>query len=389
MFRMAVGHSDDIDPAAAIGEALRQCGEALAGDPARAGLLFCTYDTDVAPLVAAIRGSHPGVQLAGSTSAGEMSSVLGFQEDSVALALFASDAVDITAGFGEGVSSDPAAAAVSALEHALAGTTKPPRLCIAVPCITGDDPTDTLRELQTRLGADVPVLGGGSAPRTPAGAPRIARQFCNDRVLEDAAVVLLFSGPLSFSFGVDTGWRPIGNRGRVTVAVGNVIHTIDDEPALAFYQRYLGEGGMPTPANPLAVYEGAGDDFYLRVPFASDSDAGTVVVTGGIPADVEVRLTVAVTDEIFAGTRSAVEKARSSFPGPAGPAAALVFSCAIRKLVLGTRTGREVDIARTELGADVPISGFYCFGEIAPIASGATRFHNETVVAVLLGESPA
>ncbi|HEY7282756.1 MAG TPA: FIST N-terminal domain-containing protein [Actinomycetota bacterium] len=387
MFRMAVGHSGDIDPVVAIGEALGRCERELGGDRARAGLLFCTYDTDVQPLVAAVRAAHPDIQLAGSTSAGEMTSVLGFQEDSVALALFASDTIEITAGFGEGVSAGPAAAARAALDRALAGTTQPPRLCIAVPCITGDDPTDTLRELQGALGPDVPVLGGGSAPRTPPDEPRVARQFCNDSVLEDAAVVLLFSGPLSFSFGVDTGWRPIGARGRVTESVGNVIRTIDDEPALAFYQRYLGEGGRPTPANPLAVYEGAGDDFYLRVPLASDVDAGTVVVTGGIPNGVEVRLTVAVTDEIFAGTKSAIDKARAGFPGPAGPAAALVFSCAIRKLVLGTRTGREVDIARTELGEDVPISGFYCFGEIAPIAPGATRFHNETVVAVLIGES--
>jgi hypothetical protein len=385
---MAVGHSDDIDPAAAIGEALRQCREGLAGDRARAGLLFCTYDTDVEPLVAAVREAYPGIQLAGSTAAGEMSSVLGFQEDSVVLAVFASDAIDITAGFGEGVSLDPAAAAGAALEGALAGTALQPRLCIAVPCITGDDPSDILRELQADLGSEVPVLGGGSAPRTVPDAPRIARQFCNDRVLEDAAVVLLFSGPLSFSFGVDTGWRPIGNRGRVTGSAGNVIKTIDDEPALAFYQRYLGEGGKPTPANPLAVYESAGEDFYLRVPMASDEDAGTVIVTGGIPIDVDVRLTVGVTDEIFAGTRSAIEKARATFPGPDGPAGALVFSCAIRKLVLGTRTGREIDIARSALGEDVPISGFYCFGEIAPIEAGATRFHNETVVAVLLGESP-
>jgi hypothetical protein len=38
------------------------------------------------------------------------------------------------------------------------------------------------------------------------------------------------------------------------------------------------------------------------------------------------------------------------------------------------------------LGPDVPFAGFYCFGEIAPVASvDETRFHNETIVAVLLG----
>ena len=55
--------------------------------------------------------------------------------------------------------------------------------------------------------------------------------------------------------------------------------------------------------------------------------------------------------------------------------------------MLGTRTGLELDITREELGVDLPISGLYCYGEIGPGRSGSTRFHNETIVAVLLGES--
>ncbi|HXJ62410.1 MAG TPA: FIST N-terminal domain-containing protein [Actinomycetota bacterium] len=386
---MAVGHSDDIDPDAAVDEVVRQCESALDGATPRAGLLFCSYESDAEPYLRAVRAAYPDIELAGSTSSAEMSSVLGFQEDSVALALFASDSVDMTAGCATGVEESPAAAARSAVEDAKRKTEQEPRLCIAVPSVSGDDPTVLLRELQAALGDEVPVIGGGSAPRTGAGQPRVARQFCGDRVLEDAAAVLLFSGPLTFSFGVDTGWRPLGSRGRVTAAHGNVVLEIDGEPALAFYQRYLGEGGTPTAANPLAVYEGPEDAYYLRVPFASDVERGAVILTGGIPHDAEVQLTVAVTDEIFAGAQRAVRTAFDAFPQGSPPDAALVFSCAIRKLVLGTRTGTELDIMRAELGDGVPVAGFYCFGEIAPIEGGRTRFHNETFVALLLGETRA
>jgi hypothetical protein len=82
-----------------------------------------------------------------------------------------------------------------------------------------------------------------------------------------------------------------------------------------------------------------------------------------------------------------VQKAVKAYPEASSPQAALIFSCAIRKLVLGTRSGVEVDIARNELGAGMPICGFYCYGEIAPLESGSTRFHNETIVAVMLGEA--
>jgi hypothetical protein len=383
---MAVGHSDDIDVVDAVSSVVDQCAQSLAGLPPTAGLLFCTYDIDLPPLIRGVRDAFPDIELVGTTAAGEMSSVLGFQEDSVMLALFASDSIDITAGSASGVMGSPGDAARRAVDQARGKTELQPRLCIAVPCITGDDPTILLRELHRALGDDVPVIGGGSAPRTAPGEPLVARQFHDDQILEDAASVLLFSGPLSYSFGIDTGWQPIGSKGTVTESAGNIILGIDDEPALSFYQRYLGPEGKPTPANPLAVFEDDGDDFYLRVPFTADA-AGAIRLTGGVPADSAVQLTVAATDEIFAGTRSAVRRAVERFPEGSAPEAALVFSCAIRKLVLGTRTGTELDIARSELGDAVPVGGFYCFGEIAPIESGATRFHNETIVALLLGEA--
>ena len=45
---------------------------------------------------------------------------------------------------------------------------------------------------------------------------------------------------------------------------------------------------------------------------------------------------------------------------------------------------------REILGDAVPIGGFYCQGEIAPLASAdLTRFHNATMVSVLLGATSA
>src|SRR4029450_9002372 len=104
MFRMAVGHSDDIDPDVAVEAVVAQCNRALAGERPRAGLLFLNYDTDPAPLIAGVRKAYPDAEIIGTTSVGEMSSILGFQEDSVTLALFASDSVDVTAGLATDVS---------------------------------------------------------------------------------------------------------------------------------------------------------------------------------------------------------------------------------------------------------------------------------------------
>jgi hypothetical protein len=384
---MSVGHSDDVDADAAVEAVVEQCLAGLEGDDPKAGLLFSTYDTDPAAVASGVLQAFQDIELVGSTSGGEMSSVLGYQEDSVTLALFASDTVDITAGLGTGLSADPPAAARKAVQQARGKTDMEPRLCITMPSVGGYDPPLFLRDLGRELGKGVAVLGGGAAPRSNLEQSISAKQFYGADVFQDSVPVLLFSGPLEYSFGVDTGWRSVGRPGRVTRTseAGLVVDEIDDEPAVAFYERYLGAGATPTRANPLAVFEEDSDDFYLRVPVAVDQATGAIRIQGGLPLGATVQLTVAVTDEIFEGTKSAISKAIRAYPEGSEPEAALLFSCAIRKLRLGTRTGTELAITRGELGDNIPVCGFYSFGEIAPLASGQTRFHNETIVAVLLG----
>jgi hypothetical protein len=385
MFRMAVGHSDDVDAEAAAEEVLEQCERALEGATPIAGLLLSAWETDHAALLSAVRKRHPGVELIGSSSAGEMTSVLGFQEDSVALALFASDAVEITAGVGLGVGADPEGAARRAVEQARTATTKEPRLCITMPSVGASDPAGVLGHLQRALGPGVAILGGGSAARATRTGLNDGFVFCNDEIVQDAVPVLLFSGALTFSYGIGIGWRPVGPTGIVSSASEGAVHRIDDDAAMRFYERYLGPGARPAFANPLAVFEAGSERFYLRAPIAHDA-SGSIGFTGSVPEQSTVRLTVATTDEVFEGTRSALATALQTFPEGSSPEAALVFSCAIRKLFLGTRTGTELKIAREVAGSDLPICGFYCFGEIAPLEDpGSPRFHNETIVAVLLG----
>jgi hypothetical protein len=387
MFRMAVGHSDDIDADIAARIIVDQCLETLGGVAPKAGLLFSAWETDHEAVLRCIQQRLPGIELIGSTSSGEISSEMGYQEDSITLALFASDDVDITGGMAGDLWDDVPAAAHSAVEQARAKTEKEPRLCIITPS-AGGDMRALLDSLREELGPDVPVIGGGAAPRSNRHPTRESWQFFGNHAVRDAVPVLLFSGPLTYSFGTDAGWRPIGPRGRVTDVSGGVVRQIDGKPALSFYERYLGEGFQPAFATPLAVFDAGSERFYLRAPVHHDPDTGAVTVSGDVQEGAEVQLTTAATDEIFDGARSALTQAIDQFPGTGKPEAALIFSCAIRKYLLGTRTGTEYDIAQEMLGIGVPVCGFYSFGEIAPLDEGGeTRYHNETMVALLLGTS--
>ena len=67
------------------------------------------------------------------------------------------------------------------------------------------------------------------------------------------------------------------------------------------------------------------------------------------------------------------------------PEAALCFSCAARKNLLGTRIGEEYEILKNHF-PDLPIIGFYGYGEFSPIKPRSRpRFHNVSFVCLLLG----
>lgn len=385
MFRMAVGHSDDIDADVAARTIVDRCLETLGGIMPKAGLLFSAWETDHQVVLRYVQEALPGIELIGSTSSAEMSSEMGYQEDSITLALFASDDVDITSGIATNLWDDIPAAARSAVEQARAKSDKEPRLCITTPS-AGGDMRALLESLREELGPDVPVIGGGASPRSNRHPTRESWQFYGDQAVSESVPVLLFSEPLRYSVGSDAGWRPIGPKGRVTKSSGSVVYAIDGKPALSFYQRYLGEGFEPAFATPLAVFPEGSERFYLRAPVHHDPDTGAVSVSGDVQTGAEVQLTTAATDEIFDGARSALSQAIDQFPDGHEPEAALIFSCAIRKYLLGTRTGTEYDITQQMLGDGVPVCGFYSFGEIAPLDEGGeARYHNETMVALLLG----
>src|SRR6185295_4275418 len=102
-------------------------------------------------------------------------------------------------------------------------------------------------------------------PAASIGATQ-SRQIVGREVTEDSIAILLFSGALDFSFGVETGWRGVGPRGGVTKASGAGVLEIDDRPAIEFYERYVGLGQPPL-GNPLAVFETPSSPaFYLRAP---------------------------------------------------------------------------------------------------------------------------
>ena len=389
----AIGHSHDLDSADAIAEALAACAATLGGKTPHAGLLFAGIDHDHQALLDGVEARYPGVQLIGCTTHGELSSE-GFAEDSVALMLFHSERVQFRAGIGEGTRTDQAAARRAA-SMALDGLDAPARLCIALPeGIGGVDadspctlPIGLLDALGAALGPDVLVCGGLAADQMRFSA---TYQFCNGQVYTDAIPILLAAGPLHVATGVASGWEPIGEEHRLTNVDGLVISGIDGEPPRDVWKHFFGVDNHPGAPNFFAVYPDEDgrretDEYYLCSPSRFQDDGSMVTMTPSTPG-ARIRFTSATRDQLLAGAASSAEKARASYPG-GEPEAALVFSCASRPALLGTRVGGEAGRLQEQIGAALPAVGFYTYGEICPLPSSSKPVHHvSTFVTVLIGE---
>jgi hypothetical protein len=382
---VATGHSEDLDSADAIEEALDRCAETLGGKTPQAGLLFAGIDHDHQALLDGVEGRYPGVQLIGGTTHGELSSA-GFTEDSVVLMLFHSEHVQFRAGIGEGVRANPESAARRATESALNGLEKPVRLCITVPEGLGVDTNALLNTLSAGLGEDVVVCGGLAGDQF-----RFAQtfQFCNGKVYSEALVVLLLAGPLHVATGVASGWVPLGEDHRATKVDGQVISEIDGESPRDIWMRYFGSFDLAGTRNMFVVYPdeaegGASEAFYLCAPERFQED-GSMVTLNPARHGARIRFADATREQVLGGAGTSAQSARDSFAGT--PDTALVFSCAARHALLGTRVSLEIGQLQDQVGTEVPTIGFYTYGEICPLPGSQTPFrHGATFVTVLIGE---
>ncbi|AKG20891.1 FIST signal transduction protein [Calothrix sp. 336/3] len=382
MLKVAIGHSNDPDSDTAIAEILEECHVQLSGDRPKAGILFAAPDFEHDLILNKINQRFPGIQLIGCTSDGEISSVLDFQQDSLSLILFCSDDVEFYATVGRNLSKNPCSIAKETGILAKSNIKSEPQLCIAVPESLTVSGVEILNGLKQGLGSQIPIIGGTAGDQWQFQA---TYQFFGNEVLQDSLPILLLSGNLHWGYGASSGWTPIGTKGMVTKVHGNVLYEVDGQPALNFFQNYLGNM-RPSPEYRLAVFESGGENWYMRISNGSyDGEMGSITFFADIPEAAEVQVVSANRDEIVSSAQTSAKIALENYTGE-HPAVALFFSCTGRMRVLGTRTKEEFQVVKQILPPDIPCCGFYTYGEITPLQpKSESQFHNETFVTLVLG----
>jgi hypothetical protein len=397
--RAGVGRSELTDSFDAGSRATAQAMGEEAGPPG-ALIVFASPQYDFRDLLAGIVSVAGEVPMVGGTTAGEIWTG-GFSTQSVVVMALRADELTFTSGLGANMSDDEAACG-RALARMLASKADMGNALslLVFPNGLGGDGVRVLEGLHGELGSEFEVVGGylGDDERFEN-----TFQFYDGKVYRDAMPGLMISGVDGYrtGIGVRSGFDSIGVRFKCTEAEGNVVKKFDGEDALALYKQFLGEErAEKLPGVCLEYPFGLIDDkvsisgteyFQLRCGLAVNQEEGTISLAAAIPEGSSITLTTASRGEIINGARLAAEQARESLQG-ADPGAILMFSCVGRKLVLGRRTQEEVEAVQEVLGADVPLIGFYTYGEIGPISKmekelALSKFHNETVVLWVLGQA--
>jgi len=366
----------------------------LGGKKPGLAYLLVSSKYELEPLLKAVREELGAVPLIGSTTAGEFTDQ-GVQKDSVALAvLTASDDYRFFTASATGLHDDPMGCvqqAVAAIPPQTPGYAY--RSAILLHDGLAGRGEEAVLSAATILGPKVSFAGGS------AGDDLAFKQtfvFCNDQITTDSVVLCVIDSKLPIGLGVKHGHKPVTEQLTVTRAKDNVLYEVNGEPAWNVWKRLLKDTAKNigidvdqlNDASSVGIflirYElglTTGKDFKVRVPLSKNDD-GSLNFACTIPEGAKFQIMESPKPEQIASAETAARNALEQVQGRK-LAAALVFDCVCRGIILGDEFAKGVQAIQKVVG-DIPLIGFETYGEICRRMGEASGYHNTTTVVMLL-----
>lgn len=225
---------------------------------------------------------------------------------------------------------------------------------------------------------------------------------CNGPAKSGQVVAIGFYGRrLHVRTGTEGGWKNFGPKRLITKSKGSVLYTLDDQPALDLYKKYLGNEAENLPGSalyyPLLVYkEGVEEDGVIRTILSINEQEKSMTFAGDLPEGSIAKFMWGKFDDLIdsAGQSGQTAKAPDN-----KESLSFMISCIGRKLLMGQHVIGEVESAAQSLGEKNHHMGFYSYGEIAPGSLGnkgqgkncstQSFLHNQTMTITTLWEEDA
>lgn len=244
--------------------------------------------------------------------------------------------------------------------------------------------------LNSVLDESVAVSGGLAGDGTRFGTTLV---MANSPAKKSQVVAVGFYGEtLEIKTGCFAGWDEFGPTRVVTRSEGNVVYEIDSQPALELYKKYIGDdNAKELPAIglrfPINVQKDKSSPAVIRTLLAVDEAKNSLTFAGDVPQGYICRLMKSNIDKLIENSRLAAKSAKSQTNRQG---LCIAVSCVGRRLVLGQLTEEELECIGESLGEGVAITGFYSYGEIAPLEGvKVCDLHNQTMTLTVIYEKNA
>lgn len=248
-------------------------------------------------------------------------------------------------------------------------------------------PGDKLvHEIQNAAGTGTKVFGGMSgADGTLKGTYVFSS---NDETDKGFVLLALDADKVELHGMAISGWKPVGKIRTVTKVDDGWIHTIDDQPALEMYLRYLGQSlqsvedvhrdiGFFYPFLSIDAGEPS-----LRTPLMVDAERKAIKLDFPVEEGRQIQFTLPPDFEIV---ETVLEKATELKQEKNTEVdALLVFSCYGRLSVLGPLLEEENQGLQKIWKS--PMAGFFSYGEFGIDPNSNNLFHSTTCSWVALKE---
>lgn len=382
---LGVGISAKLDSFAAGKEAAQIAYYRIGKRNANIAIAFISTIFDQELAINGIRSVIRGVPLIGCSSAGSIANS-GISRGSISVSLIRSEIINFSLGIAKGVSRNPRSAGHEVAKQALSKsirskTTK--SLMIFSDSLSGNS-ADILRGAQEMMGTSFPIIGGGAADEL---CFQKTYQYINNSIYTNSVAGLLFSGDINIGVGNAHGWQPVGKPHRITRSSSNILKEIDRRPAIEIYEEYLGKSfeelkelgiGKLGVNYPFGIRLKEKNEYLVRSPLKAE-DNGSLVLNAELPEGEDINLMIGDKNMALEATRKACMEAMGNIQNRNIRFIAC-FSNIGRYQLLRENSVKETEIIKEIFGENIPILGFYSYGEYA------SDFQNQAISIAVFSE---
>jgi hypothetical protein len=243
-----------------------------------------------------------------------------------------------------------------------------------------------IKQVEKIIGKNASIWGGAAGDDARFTQTFV---FTNHQSEETGIIMLVLDADKILVKGLAaSGWKAVGTEKTITKTNDNWILAIDEQPALEVLLKYMGlkltkeEAEMFNPATTVFSLLRSEGEPVMRSTAVFNWDDKSILMNGKVSPGDKIRFTLPPDFEVVETvSRDAEQMMQTEIPDAD---ALVMFSCMGRLGAFGPLAGEEIEGIKKNF--NVPMAGFFCYGEFGKATGGNNEFHNMTCCWLALKE---